>query len=242
VASTVQVVDFSFAHPTLTEMKAVGVKSVGRYLGQAMSEPKNLDAQEAQQLTAAGIDIVVIFEYAAQQALGGVRQATTDYALFESQAKAVGMPVGRPCYFAVDYDIPDYAPSLENTAANAVAKLGPLAPYFQYLRSKLGPDAGAYGGYWLIKRLFDANLISWGWQTDAWSGGMWDSRAQLRQTGATDWGSTADVDTPERTDYGQWHVGQTFIAPAAAPTKPAPPTLAEVRAAYNLIGSYLDAQ
>ncbi len=33
----------------------------------------------------------------------------------------------------------------------------------------------------MIKRLFDGGKITWGWQTYAWSGGNWDSRAQVRQ-------------------------------------------------------------
>ena len=44
---------------------------------------------------------------------------------------------------------------------------------------------GAYGGYHVIRGLFDQGLIQWGWQTSAWSkvsGKLhWDPRAHLQQ-------------------------------------------------------------
>ena len=49
-------------------------------------------------------------------------------------------------------------------------------------RSSAATRTGAYGGYYVIKRAFDAGKITWGWQTYAWSGGQWDARAQFRQT------------------------------------------------------------
>ena len=206
------VVDYSVVHPTLAMLKSANVGVVGRYFGQG-SPPKNLTKAEAELLSNNNIAIFNIFEYGAQQATGGAAQAKSDVHLFRAQRDEIGAPY-KPCYFAVDFDIPDYAPSLPDTPANAKAKLGPIGEYFGYIRNQMGADAGGYGGYWLIKRLFDADLISWGFQTIAWSGGQWDSRAQLRQTGATDLGNEADVDVPERTDFGQW----TLDPPKPKPT------------------------
>jgi hypothetical protein len=55
---------------------------------------------------------------------------------------------------------------------------------------------GAYGGYYVVKRLFDAGLIDDGWQAYAWSGGQWDSRAALRQirNGVNVGGGDCDID------------------------------------------------
>ena len=66
---------------------------------------------------------------------------------------------------------------------------------------------GAYGGYYVIQRLFDAGKIKWGWQTYAWSGGQWDSRAQLRQVQNGIAGGQMDEDTSEADDFGQWGHG-----------------------------------
>jgi hypothetical protein len=65
---------------------------------------------------------------------------------------------------------------------------------------------GAYGGYALIKRLFDKKLITYGFQTYGWSGGLWDVRAQLRQylNAQTIGGLSVDFDHAVTTDYGQW--------------------------------------
>ena len=63
---------------------------------------------------------------------------------------------------------------------------------------------GAYGGYWVIKRLFDAHKIAWGWQTYAWSGGNWDSRAQLRQIQNGIDNGNEDKDEAVAADFGQW--------------------------------------
>lgn len=69
-------------------------------------------------------------------------------------------------------------------------------------RSIVGIDRmGAYGGYGVIKHLFDSGRIKYGWQTYAWSHGQWDSRAQLRQTLN---GSTVDYDEAWSLDYGQY--------------------------------------
>jgi Domain of unknown function (DUF1906) len=238
---TVQVVDYAFTHPSIADLKAAGVKTVGRYYGQA-GEPKNLTKAEAESLTSAGFEILSVYEFGAQQAAAGAAQAQADLKLFESQRTACGQPTGRPCYFAVDFDIPDYAPKYPNEPQYSLAKLGPVAAYFRVLRAALGQDCGGYGGYWFIKRAFDAGLISWGWQTLAWSGGAWDTRAQLRQTGQTEWGNVADVDTPERTDYGQWHVGQVIPPPAPPIPQPTGPTLADALVGARTTLAYLEAQ
>lgn len=217
---SIVVVDYSDARPTPAEMKAAGVHAVGRYFGQAIGQPKNLTLAEAKELAANGIDIISIFEFGAKQATGGAGQAKADIDLARRQRDQVEMPHDRPWYFAVDFDVPDYAPS----SNDPLAKLGPIGKYFQEIHATAGTNTGAYGGYYLIKRLFDAGLISWGFQTVAWSGGQRDKRAQLYQTGATAFGQGADVDVPERTDFGQWRAGAAPVktpAPAPAP-HPAP--------------------
>jgi hypothetical protein len=97
-------------------------------------------------------------------------------------------------YFSVDFD----ATSGQQSAINA---------YFDGVASVIGRSrTGAYGGYHVIRRLFDAGKIAWGWQTYAWSGGQWDSRAQLRQVlnGITVDGADCDRNEAHDVDFGQW--------------------------------------
>src|SRR6185437_12074860 len=110
-----------------------------------------------------------------------------------------------------------------DTPANAKAKLGPVYEYYHTIREEIGGNAGAYGGYYLIRRPFDSGCISWGFQTVAWSGGQWDKRACLRQLAETEFGNAADVDVPERTDFGQWKPGEVINPkPQPGPTRARP--------------------
>ena len=75
---------------------------------------------------------------------------------------------------------------------------------------------GVYGGYYIVDELFNEGLVTFGWQTYAWSGGEWDSRAQLRQTdnGVDD--DQLDADDGMVTDYGQWGPGAPSTSEYAA--------------------------
>jgi hypothetical protein len=110
----------------------------------------------------------------------------------EAEVESIGVPAGRPIYFAVDFD----ATSSDATACNA---------YFQGVASVLGLSrTGVYGGYYIVNELMSAGLATWGWQTYAWSNGQWASSAQLRQT--MDGIDNGDLDADEGmvADFGQF--------------------------------------
>src|SRR5258707_4434577 len=123
-------IDYSVLRPPIALLKAAGVTAVGRYLGYD-GEPgfqnihKNLTLAEKNTLLAAGIEIWLSFEYAADAALSGGTQGTKDAALASRQLATLGMAApGTAVYYAVDFDLGDYAPALPDTAANGRAKLG----------------------------------------------------------------------------------------------------------------------
>jgi hypothetical protein len=196
-------VDYAFDRPTSpAAVRAAGYSFACRYLGGSKS--KDLTKAEADDLIAAGLDIVCNWENSASAALSGRAQGVKDAQQALAQATAAGMPTTRPIYFSVDFD----ASAAQQPAINA---------YFDGVASVLGHSrTGAYGGYYVIQRLFDAGKIAWGWQTYAWSGGHWDSRAQMRQeqNGILVAGADSDKDEAMATDFGQW--GAT-----PAPTPPA---------------------
>src|SRR5258708_4756137 len=216
-------IDYSVLRPSMPLLKAAGVTAVGRYLGYDC-EPgfncikKNLTLAEKNALLGAGIQIWLSFEYAADAALGGDLQGVRDGRLANSQLKNLGMASpGTAVYYAVDFDLQDFAPSLAETPANARAKLGPVAGYFDGIHSmNFNHEVDGYGGYWAISRLLNAGLIKRGWQTIAWSGGKWDPRAVLRQELTQVFGG-ADVNlhTAAAADFGQW--------PRPPPPPPPPP-------------------
>jgi Domain of unknown function (DUF1906)/Putative peptidoglycan binding domain len=223
------IVDYSTARPSMAQLKAAGVTAVGRYLGWDSvpgfsSIGKNLTAAEVTALHAAGIAVFAAFEYDPQAPAKGEPQGARDGTLADRQLAELGAPPQTGVYFACDWDIADYAPKLPDLKASAKAKLGPIADYFTVINEQHpGYRVGAYGGFYAVKRLFDAGLISLGWQTVAWSGGQRDTRAQLYQTTGKVPVGGADLDIHEGTvaDFGQWAPG-----PPAAGDPPSQPPAA----------------
>ncbi len=215
------IIDYSDARPPVAALRAAGVTAAGRYIGWDgqpgfASTGKNITVTEAASLHAAGISVFLSFEYAANAADGGTAQGARDGKLAAAQMTALGAPPLTAVYFAVDFDLPDYAPSLPGTAANAKAKLGPVAAYFTAINEQQPSyRTGVYGGFWAVQRVLDAGLASLAWQTVAWSGGQRDARAVLYQTTQAVSISGADYDVHEGTspDFGQW-------APSPPPAHP----------------------
>jgi Domain of unknown function (DUF1906) len=208
------IIDYSVARPTVANLKAHGVTAVGRYIGWDSvpgfsSIGKNITAAEAKALLGAGIDVFLAFEYAPDAAAHGTPQGTKDGQLATKQLGQLGAPPTMGVYFAVDFDIPDYSPSLPDTKDHALKKLGPVGEYFQAIKDlKPAYDIGVYGGYYAVKRVLDAGLATLGWQTVAWSGGQRDTRAVLYQTASKVSISGVDEDIRENgltaANYGQW--------------------------------------
>lgn len=240
------IVDYSLARPTIAELRAVGATGVIRYTGWDgqpgfQNTHKNLTVPELAELRAAGLNVGLTFEYAADAAGNGAPQGTADAGLADVQIGLLGMinvtdKVGD--FYAVDYDVPDFAPKLPGGPASARAKLGPVAEYFDAAKAvAVDHEVCAYGGYWAVSRLLDAGIVRKAWQTLAWSDGttvpagathtvvingrLWDTRAVLRQTGQTVLGGGLDVDVLEvqgaSPDWGQWP------RPGIKPPPPPPP-------------------
>lgn len=143
----------------------LGVAFVMRYLSDVPS--KNLSHAEALELAGLGIDVGVVWEDAADAALGGRLLGETHAHKALAQAIACGMTGAWPIMFAVDFDTAGHP---ERTDA-----------YFDGVASVLGHGrCGPYGGYEVVKHQADRGFEGL-WQTYAWSRGRWDSRAQIQQ-------------------------------------------------------------
>jgi hypothetical protein len=185
-------IDWAWGNPSIAELQKAGVKFACRYLSHDKS--KNLDAAEAKALSAAGINVVVVWETSAGRALAGRAAGEKDAHDAKAQALACGMPAGRPIYFAVDFDM-------------KLTQRAQVADYFRGVASVLGTGrVGAYGGVLVIDSLLADKLITWAWQTYAWSGGAWNEHAHIQQyaNGKTLAGVSCDYDRAMRRDYGQW--------------------------------------
>jgi peptidoglycan hydrolase-like protein with peptidoglycan-binding domain len=206
-------IDYSAHGPTLNTgaMRNAGISFAMRYLSHG--DPKDLSLGEAQQLAKAGIDVGVVWETTASRALAGHGAGAADAKDAAAKAKSVGMPNGRPIYFAVDFDAGD-------------AQKPAIGEYFKGVASVIGKQrTGVYGGYWVVKYLFDHGLVDFGWQTLAWSGGNRDKRAQLYQyaINKTAAGLSVDLNRAEASDFGQWKPGGVVPGPQPhAPKFPFP--------------------
>lgn len=216
-----KVLDYSYARFTGAQVHNLGADSVCRYLTVVNNSTRGklLTRHEAEELSAAGVSIVSNFEFDERDAEGGFARGKEYAMLALEQHAAAGGPPGRPIYFSVDWDIEDHAPGLPNTPEHAMAKLGQVAHYFRAINEQLGGPqrTGGYGGYWAIKRLVEAGLIGYAWQTRAWSGGQWYPGVALRQQ---EFNQSYDVNYTDAEDFGQWRIGWTPHSGGAAVTIP----------------------
>ena len=202
-------VDYAGGRPGGAAIKAAGYSFACRYLfdGSPQLPDKLLTADEAKDLQANGVDVVSNWE-ASGLVGGGYNQGVSDAQAANANHLAAGGPATAPIYFSVDYD----APESDQPTINA---------YFQGVAAVIGlPRTGVYGGYWPVKRLFDAGLVTWGWQTEAWSadpaglapvgpdGPYLDPRCQLAQRNALGYttisGVQCDIDEAVTENFGQW--------------------------------------
>lgn len=179
-------IDIAWDRPTIAQIKATGAEWVARYF--SPDPTKNLTGAEVRDYTAAGLEIVTVWEGSATRALAGRAAGIADAQTAEQQRIATGLPSDMVIHFAVDTDT-DWAS---------------VAPYFQGVISVLGLDrTGIYGGLKVIQGAHAAG-IQYLWQTVAWSGGVWAPYATIRQPIGTTLGGQADYDTAEVADFGQY--------------------------------------
>lgn len=203
--------DYSFARPNPKEIVAQGFKGVLRYLAPASNGAKVLGVAERDALRGVGLAIGLVWEWYAQRANEGEAAGVQDGQAALNLANSLGVPESVPIFFAVDWD----ATPEQQTAINA---------YLNGAKTALGDRVGIYGGYWSLKRAFDAHIVKWGWQTYAWSGGQWDSRAQLRQTENGQWNGQVDFDEDENGLSGLWLANMPVASAPSASTHIQQPT------------------
>jgi hypothetical protein len=193
-------IDYAWQHPSPAAIKAAGYDFVCRYYSRDPS--KNLTRAEADALAEVGLWIVGNWEYSATDALRGHDGGVSDAQLARVDADGCGQPRSRPTYFSKDWDV---TPAQEATVTD----------YDRGADSVLGvAQVGDYAGFYPLRVQRDAGVISWEWQPTAWSGGQWEPRVNIRQTGtAMVGGVQVDVNEAMTPDYGLWQPGR--LPPAA---------------------------
>jgi hypothetical protein len=201
--------DYAWGRPSINAMRLNGISYACRYLSW-LPNGKCLSRAEADGLRANGIDVVSNWEFFGDwehDYSGGYARGRQHAAEAAMQHATCGGPSGRPIYFSTDFNPAD-------------GQFALIAEYYRGVASVIGlPRTGAYGGYRTIKFLFDLGLITYGWQTYAWSGipTTWDSRAQLRQikNGVLVGGIDCDLNDAMTADWGQWGYEGELMATAS---------------------------
>lgn len=179
----------------LDDLKRSGVRFVCRYIappGNVSYDWKRITKTEADAIRKAGLGLVLVFESSASRALGGLAAGRSDAASAQAECKRLGL-ADVPVYFAVDFDA-------------QAADMEKVKGYIAGAAAGLGKQrTGIYGGIRPVAGVLGAGLCHYAWQTYAWSGGQWDSRAQLRQyqNGVTIAGLSCDRDRAMADDFGQ---------------------------------------
>ncbi|MEI7027220.1 DUF1906 domain-containing protein [Paenibacillus sp. y28] len=152
---------------TAAAFAADGFEFVARYL--VPSGWKRLTVDEAELITAAGLQIVSVYETTADRALGGREAGLADGAAAIQVAKLIGQPEGSCIYFAVDFD------------ATAVQMQAVIAYIEGAKEAADGYITGAYGSYSVVEALHASGACSRFWQTYAWSSGKKSAAANIYQ-------------------------------------------------------------
>ncbi|GAA3408413.1 DUF1906 domain-containing protein [Paenibacillus hodogayensis] len=142
---------------TAAAFRGDGFEFAGRYL--VPSGWKRLTKEEADLISASGLNIVSVFETTADRALGGRAAGLADGATAVKTAADIGQPEGSAIYFAVDFD----------------ATSSQMPAVIEYIRaaSEATPNfvTGVYGSYAVVQAVRAAGACSRFWQTYAWSNG-----------------------------------------------------------------------
>jgi hypothetical protein len=201
-------IDFSYGSGlTTTQIKNAGFQFVCRYLSGGNS--KDISRTELENYLAADIPVVFVWETTGTD-MTSTANGVNDAKGAQAELNALGAP-GAVVFFAAD----------EQAEPDLVGYLAGAATVIGHGRT------GVYGGLGSIQSAFNHGVVSFGWQTYAWSGGAWDDRALLRQTLNSVRVGPATVDLDQaaywasstiltaKNDFGQW---PRPVAPVPTPT------------------------
>jgi hypothetical protein len=171
---------------------------------------KVLSKSEYNALRAKGFAIGLNWEFDTSDQLRGASGGRVDATEAKRQMKAIGVPNGTVCWFSADWDV-------------SASQLPTVRAYWAAANAALSPNyrVGVYGGH---RAVTDAlNHGYWGWQTYAWSYGVWDPRAHVRQilNGIRVGGADCDRNQLKRLNAALVGLSTAVPVPVPAP-KPVP--------------------
>lgn len=141
------------------EIKAAGYDFVCRYLVPSSMAWKDLTLEEAQNISAAGLKLLCVFETTADRVKGGAIAGTKDGKTARALAQAIRMPTIGYLYFAVDYEPTN-------------ADLDTIEAYLRAAAEAIGDyPIGVYGNCNVVEAMKARGVCVGFWQCYAWSYG-----------------------------------------------------------------------
>jgi len=160
-------IDYGYGKIRGKDIKEAGYSFICRYLSH--SPGKNLSKDEIIDMRSNEIKIVVVWETTENRVLAGYNAGQQDALVALQELDDLGLGSSISVYFACDNDFNE-------------AQQAQINKYFEGVGSKIElTKIGVYGSYDVVRRTLDSGLVTYAWQTYAWSHGKWDERAQLRQ-------------------------------------------------------------
>lgn len=187
--------DYSAGRPSGAAVRAAGHIGVIRYAG-TQGRTKNITRIEYQDMDRNGVGVALVYENKAGDALTGRSGGANSARAIQADAISINFPSSRPLYLACDQDI--------------TTQMRAVIDYYRGANDVLGVErTGAYGEADVLDACFAAGVISWGFQTAAWSKGR-HTRAHLYQRigAALVGGIVCDVNDILATDWGQHNAQQ----------------------------------
>jgi LysM repeat protein len=198
-------IDFSYDPPTGPECQAAGITAAMVYITDPGPGNKGITQDRWDDLGRHGVAMGLVWELGNAGVLNGFDQGVSDAKNAQANLNALKGPSSRrPIYFAIDFDIQP-------------AQYGKAEAYFRGVVSVLGlKRAGAYGHDAILGYLVGRGVITFRWQTYAWSKGIRDAHNDVLQYDNGNPLGAGTVDFCLMRSSGNW--GQNTVVLA----KPAP--------------------
>jgi glycoside hydrolase-like protein len=201
VGEFVTVIDYAFPpHPTVTGLRAAGATGVCRYLCWQLltTTPKILTPQEYAALRAAGLDVVLNWEYDAEDLVNPGFDPVAAAREAVRQANALPYPDFRVIYWSADFNV-------------TATQWPTIRDRLRQINTVIGvARTGLYGPYDALEWARRDGVASWFWQagmSTSWSSGrnaaLWPGAHLRQRRQVTIDGADCDINDIIQPDYGQ---------------------------------------
>lgn len=160
-------VDYAWAKPVPANIAAAGYRFVVRYLSNDVT--KNISSAEAAALLAAGLDIGLVWEDGAENAVLGATQGTID----GQKAVALAKPLPHGPGAVIFANVGDFA-----AAPSQMAAIAAYYDAFANLVRAAGWTPGGYGTGWILDQLAASGRKGVWWQNAMDNNGVSGSQVQ----------------------------------------------------------------